>query len=72
MQSRIMSLIETIANVASGMVVSFVVGLWLYPLYGFQASASQTASLTLVFTGVSILRAYAWRRVFNRVQMAMP
>lgn len=67
MQSRAMSMVEAMANVGSGMLVSFALGFVVYPLYGFAPSAAQNASITMIFTAASLLRSYAWRRAFNKL-----
>lgn len=72
MQSRAMSAVEAAANVGSGMVVAFCLGLVVYPWFGFTPSAAQNASITMIFTGVSVVRSYAWRRAFNRLHRRAP
>lgn len=59
MQSRRMSLAETLANTGSGMVVSWGIGLVVYPLFGFAVHAGQALALTAIFTVVSVARSYA-------------
>lgn len=66
MQTRLMSLIEALANVLIGMLVSLLTQLIVFPLYGIEISIGANASLMLIFTVVSILRSYALRRIFVR------
>lgn len=66
-QSRIMSLVETLANVASGMVTAVIVGQIVYPLYGYKVSVADNIWLTSIFTVVSVVRGYVWRRIFERI-----
>lgn len=66
MQSRRMSLVETLANTGSGMLLSWVIGLVVYPLFGFAVGGGQALALTSIFTVVSVARGYAWRRAFVR------
>jgi hypothetical protein len=66
-QSPLMSLIEQLFNVGSGVVLSLIVGQVVYPLFGYAVSLADNFWLTAIFTVVSILRGYAWRRVFNRL-----
>lgn len=64
-QSRKGSLLEATLNTASGWVVAFLV--WEFavaPLMGIESSPSQGALVTTVFSVVSVVRAYAWRRAF--------
>lgn len=65
-QSRAMSLVEQLCNVGSGMLLALVVGQLVYPLFGYPVSVSDNFALTAVFTAVSIVRGYVWRRIFNR------
>jgi hypothetical protein len=67
-QSRLMSLVEQFANIGSGFVISSL--LWHFvvqPVWGIQTSVAENLQITLLFTVVSILRGYAWRRAFVRV-----
>ena len=76
MQTRLHSLIEAAANVAVGYSINFVANLTVLPLFGLAVSAGDAAGIGLVFTGISLVRAYALRRVFNgragRRGMVMP
>ena len=65
-QSRRASLVETLANVGSGMLISWAISLLVYPLFGFAVGGGQALALTLIFTVVSVARSYAWRRAFER------
>lgn len=64
-QSRRMSLIEATANTASGFALSWAAGMIVYPLIGFPVSAGQNTVITAIFTAISLLRSYAWRRAFT-------
>ena len=64
-QSRLESLIETNVNVFSGwflslMVWSFAIG----PLFGIETSMLDNMAITLIFTAISVVRGYYWRRFF--------
>lgn len=67
MQTRLESLIEALANIATGMTVSFLLGMIVYPLFGFPVTAGQNFWIVIIFTGVSLLRSYLWRRWFNHL-----
>lgn len=64
-QSRLLSLIESALNVGLGFIISYWVGLVVYPLFGFQVSSTKVLTLTLIFTVASLARMYAIRRFFN-------
>ena len=67
-QSRPMSLVELVANVFVGLLVAMATQLVVFPILGLQASLGQNLKLALVFTGVSIVRSYVLRRVFEAVR----
>lgn len=66
MQSRKHSMMEAMANTASGFLVSWIAGLFVYPLFGADFSMSQITGVTVIFTVISVARNYVWRRLFNR------
>ena len=69
-QSRCMSLIEAISNVALGCAVALATQLLAFPIVGVQASMTQHLWLGSIFTGVSLIRSYMLRRLFNRMGAA--
>ena len=62
MQSKKSSMIEVFANTASGFIVSFTVTTFLLPYMG----AMSALSITSIYTVVSLVRSYVWRRFFNK------
>ena len=65
-QSRRMSLIEAITNVAVGYALAVVTQMLMFPWFGLHASFGENLALGLVFTAVSLIRSYALRRLFTR------
>ncbi len=66
-QSRRMSLVEAVANVALGYGVAVLAQLAVFPLFGLHPSISDNLAIGAVFTVVSLLRSYAVRRMFNAI-----
>lgn len=67
MQSKRGSFFEAVCNTACGFFISFLV--WAYaaaPIFGLPYNANQNFKITGLFTVVSIIRSYLWRRIFNR------
>lgn len=65
-QSRLGSATEQILNVGSGFIISACVFNWIIsPLYDLKTTTHENLSITLIFTVISIVRGYVWRRVFN-------
>lgn len=66
MQSRIGSMIEVAFNYASGILIAWCVWTWVAtPVFHIHAPAHTGIGVVALFTGVSIVRSYAWRRFFN-------
>ena len=66
-QSKNKSLIETITQTFSGLIVSFIIQLIIYPSMGIPVTIKQNALITLVFVTASIIRGYIIRRIFNKL-----
>jgi hypothetical protein len=67
-QSRLMSLVEAVTNVLVGLVIALATQLVVFPILGLQATLAQNLKLALVFTGVSVVRGYALRRLFEALR----
>lgn len=65
MQTRMMSLIETLVSIAVGFFLSLALQVYLMHLHGVQFSFAQNVEITMYFTILSIVRSYVLRRVFN-------
>ncbi len=65
MQSRLTSLAEAVANVMIGYGVAVATQMAVFPMFGLQPSLRDNLLLGAVFTGVSLLRSYLVRRVFE-------
>ena len=66
MQSRLMSLIESLTNVAIGMVVSFFGQIVVSHWYNLPLNVTQNMQIVLFFTVLSVARSFVVRRWFNR------
>lgn len=64
-QSRRMSLIEAVTNVAVGYVLAVATQIIVFPWFGLRPSIGQNLALGGVFVGISLLRSYALRRLFE-------
>ena len=67
MQSRKHSILETVLNTLSGFIISWIMTLLVLPLFGFNVTAGQGFTITVIYTIVSVVRSYFWRRLFNRL-----
>ena len=64
-QSRLMSMVESLANVLVGYVVAVVTQMAVFPLFGLAVTVTENLLIGLIFTAVSIVRSYALRRGFE-------
>lgn len=67
-QSRQMSLVEAIANVAVGFLVALLTQIIVFPLFGLQVSLGDNLAIGGLFTIASIVRSYMLRRVFEAIR----
>ena len=65
MQSKKQSMMEALAGTAIGMVISVLLGLAVYPVFGHAFTLQQNLGITMIFTVVSVVRGYLVRRAFN-------
>lgn len=68
-QSRRMSLLESLTNVAIGYGVAVATQIAVFPLFGLEVSLSDNLAIGGLFTLVSIARSYAVRRLFEAIRV---
>lgn len=66
-QSRRLSAVEAVANVAIGYGVALCAQIAVFPLFGLHPSLGDNLAIGAVFTVVSLARSYAVRRLFNAI-----
>lgn len=69
-QSRRMSLVEAMANVAVGYGVAVTTQIVVFPLFGLKTTMSENLTIGAIFTVVSIVRSYSLRRVFEAIRVS--
>lgn len=65
-QTKVESLVEAIINIASGWIIALLV--WMFvisPWMGIDITFLDDLAITGLFTAISIIRSYFWRRFFN-------
>ncbi len=65
MQSKKTSLLESMANVGIGGIVSFILQPVIFWISGVSATHAQGVLVVILFTILSIVRMYVVRRFFN-------
>ncbi len=68
-QSRRMSLVEALANVAVGFGVAVATQIAVFPLFGLHASLMENMAIGAIFTLASIARSYVLRRSFEAIRV---
>lgn len=66
MQTKKHSLLESLSNIGIGYSVAIVSQLMVFPLFGIDVPLSSNLLIGLWFTGISLIRGYLLRRIFNR------
>jgi hypothetical protein len=64
-QSRLMSFVEAVANVAVGYSVAVVTQILIFPVFGLHTTLAQNLQMGAAFTGISIVRSFLLRRAFE-------
>ncbi len=68
-QSRLMSLVESLANVLVGYGVAVATQMAVFPLFGLAVTVTENLLIGLIFTVVSIVRSYTLRRGFEALRV---
>jgi hypothetical protein len=68
-QSRLMSLVESLANVLVGYGVAVATQMAVFPLFGLTVTVTENLLIGLIFTVASIVRSYALRRSFEALRV---
>lgn len=66
-QSRKQSMTEVLVSTAVGYVVALISQIIIFPFYGLETHFLQDASMAGIFTVISIIRSYIFRRIFNNI-----
>ena len=66
-QSRVMSLVEAVANMFVGYGVAVATQILIFPVFGLHTTLAQNLKMGAVLTVVSIGRSYTLRRLFEAI-----
>ena len=67
-QSRLMSLVEAVANVAVGYGVAVLTQMLVFPLFGLRTTVPENLAIGAIFTIVSLARSYVLRLTFEAMR----
>ena len=68
-QSRLMSMVEAVTNVAVGYGLAVITQIIVFPWFGLEAAFGEHMAIGMAFVGVSLARSYLLRRLFARLQL---
>ena len=68
-QSKQFSLLEACVNVTIGIIVAWGLSFLVFPIFGYEPTVMKTLWISLIFTGVSLIRSYLLRRMFNLISI---
>lgn len=71
-QSRLMSWLESLINIAVGFGISLAAQMFFLPLLGVAIDFHQNLLFALIMTVISLLRSYILRRVFEALHIRRP
>lgn len=71
-QSKLMSWLESIINIAVGFGISLAAQMFFLPLLGVSIDFRQNLIFALIMTVISIIRSYTLRRVFEALHIRRP
>lgn len=66
MQTKLQSLIEAWTNIFVGYSLALMTQIIIFPFYGMEINFWGNIQIGIVFTGISLVRSYALRRIFNK------
>ncbi len=69
-QSRLMSLVEAIANVVVGYGIAVLTQLVVFPWFGLPARIGDALAIGAIYTCISIIRSFALRRMFEGLRVS--
>ena len=65
-------MVEAITNVVVGYGVAVMTQILIFPIFGLHTTLAQNLQMGLLFTGVSIIRSFLLRRLFEAIRVAKP
>ena len=66
-QSKKMSVLESVANTVTVLLMSFYIQLLVFPLFGIMVTTATNLKITAIFFVASFARSYSFRRIFNKI-----
>lgn len=64
-QSKRASGVEAFISTVSGYLIAVTIQMFIFPLFGLYPTILDSAMIAAIFTGISMVRVYMFRRLFN-------
>ena len=64
-----MSLTESTISVIAGYVITVIIQIWLYPLFGVAIAATEALVISLVIVFAAFVKNFSIRRLFNLIHI---
>ena len=68
-QTQFMSFVEATTNVVVGYALAIVTQIIVFPWFGIETGMGEHLAIGLAFVGVSLVRSYLLRRLFEAVRV---
>ena len=60
------NLFETIIDVGSGLILSTLIQLYIFPFFDLYPTVLESFHIAVIFTAISICRSWFWRTLFGK------
>ena len=60
------TLIETCIDIGSGLILSTLIQLFIFPFFGMYPTVLESFHIAVIFTIISMIRSFIWRTIFTR------
>ena len=64
MVSKMRNLFETCVDVGSGLILSTMIQLFIFPFFDLHPTVLESFHIAVIFTAISICRSWCWRTIF--------
>ena len=64
-QSKRMSLLESIVSVIAGYVLTVLIQMLLFPMFGVKIPMAETMLISIIIVAIAFVKNYGVRRLFN-------
>lgn len=71
-QSKKGSLAESLTNIATGMLLGILMNYYILPAWGYTVSVVDAFGIGLLYSAISFVRSYFFRRIFNWITVRTP